>query len=336
MNLGGSLSKQKHKKNPSEDSRRVRYGLIFVALFTLVGVIVLISVRAATSSVAFEPEKGTVSSPASKATDNNASGGSYVLFGPGTCPAGTTGVPPNCVPTGGGGAYNPDPWCQFHVMGSLYGDAKGNGPANGASWNANNTSWGFSETSAAEVDRFERCARYMVTNNIGGNKNASVSRNGNQVNLSNFWPMGVNTPFYDDRVNSNLGSTAPALAKRAFLMSVIEGEGEKCDPVTTACPTGQIADNYKTLNGGTNPNYYKHLTALVPIGIEAGLTTTFTATGSGCNPQTEAQLASGGGGGVCIKSSDFQVIKNWPVAACGRVPGYGAVSGYQCGKPDAP
>ena len=43
-----------------------------------------------------------------------------------------------------------------------------------------------------------------------------------------------------------------------------------------------------------------------------------------------------GGAGLCIRSADYQVVKDWPFAACTRVPGYGHVAGYVCGLPDEP
>lgn len=289
-------------------------------LFMVLGTLTILLTHASSSSISVEAESGNLSGNVSKITDSTASGGQAVQFGSNVS---------------SGTAYNPDIYCWYHVMGSLFGDGQGNGPPNGASWNTNNTSWSFSEPTTSINTRFQRCAKYMITNNIGNNGGATLSVSGNSTQLTNFWPAGRNVPFPDDAVPQPL-ATASVLAKRAFLMSVIEGEGEKCDPVTTQCLTGQIADNYKTLTAGVNPTYYLHITALVPIAQDAGLGTTFTATGSGCTPQTLAQLVGGGGAALCIKSSDYQVIKNWPIAACGRVPGYGQVSGYTCGQPDAP
>jgi hypothetical protein len=175
----------------------------------------------------------------------------------------------------------------------------------------------------------------MVRNDVGGNATAVVTRNNNSVNLQNFWPAGRSVPFPHDAMTS-LVSGRSALEKRAFLMSVIEGEGEACDPNNGACATAQIADNSRTTSGGTNPGYYKHLVALVQPAVGAGLITTFTATGAGCSPLSEAELAVANGGAVCIRSADYPVIKTWPVASCRRVPGYGTLSGYACGQPDQP
>ena len=124
---------------------------------------------------------------------------------------------------------------------------------------------------------------------------------------------------------TNVVAQAPPLGKRAFIMSVIEGEGEICDPSNATCATAQIADNSRTIGGGTNPEYYEHIVALLQPAIDAGLTSAFTATGKGCVPQTVDQLAAGLQAALCIRSSDFAVIKDWPVATCNRVPGYGYV-----------
>jgi hypothetical protein len=72
------------------------------------------------------------------------------------------------------------------------------------------------------------------------------------------------------------------------------------------------------------------------VAVDAGLVTTFTATGGGCNPLSQTQLVTATGGAVCIRSADYPVIRTWPVAACERVPGYGTLGGYACGQPDEP
>ena len=74
----------------------------FVSAFAAVGAYMLIYTHAATSSVAFEPEKGNTSSQVSTGSDTKASNGQYTQFGSGQCPAGQTGTPPNCQPSGGG------------------------------------------------------------------------------------------------------------------------------------------------------------------------------------------------------------------------------------------
>ncbi len=62
--------------------------VVFVAVFAAIGVIRLLLVNAATNQVAFEPEGGTVVSPAAKINDANASGGQAIVF--------------NAPPVGGG------------------------------------------------------------------------------------------------------------------------------------------------------------------------------------------------------------------------------------------
>jgi len=229
--------------------------------------------------------------------------------------------------------YAPEPYCQLHVLGSLYGDASGNGSANGVGWNSSATSWKLRAGNASAADRFERCARWMVTNDVGGNAGAKVARRNNAVTLTDFWPAGNGVPFPHGEMTSVV-SQAPALGKRAFIMSVIEGEGEVCDPSAATCETAQIADNSRTIGGGTNPEYYQHIVALLQPAIDAGLSTAFTATGKGCVPQTIDQLVVGLQAALCIRSSDFAVIKDWPVSTCNRVPGYGHLEGYACGQPD--
>src|SRR5262245_8629509 len=230
--------------------------------------------------------------------------------------------------------YAPEPYCQLHVLGSLYGDASGNGPANGGGWNPATTTWKLRAGNVEVADRFERCARWMVANDVGGNGGAAVSRRNNAVTLTGFWPAGRNVPFPHGEMTSVVAQ-ASALGKRAFLMSVIEGEGEACDPSDTVCATAQIADNSRTIGGGTNPDFAEHIIALLQPALDAGLTSAFTATGRGCVPQTADQLRAGLQAALCIRSSDFAVIRDWPVAACNRVPGYGYLDGYVCGQPDA-
>ena len=229
--------------------------------------------------------------------------------------------------------YAPEPYCQLHVLGSLYGDASGNGAANGAGWDANATSWRLRTGNASAADRFERCARWMVTNDVGGNAGAKVARRNNAVTLTGFWPAGHGVPFPHGQMTSVVSQASP-LGKRAFVMSVIEGEGEVCDPSSAVCETAQIADNSRTIGGGTNPEYYEHIVALLQPAIDAGLSTAFIATGKGCVPQTIDQLVTGLQAALCIRSSDFAIIKDWPVATCNRVPGYGHLAGYACGQPD--
>ena len=78
---------------------------IFVSVFALAGVTLIFSTHAATPvNNSIEPENGSFSGNVTIGTDVAASGGSYASFfaAATTCPAGTTGTPPNCVVTGGG------------------------------------------------------------------------------------------------------------------------------------------------------------------------------------------------------------------------------------------
>jgi hypothetical protein len=200
------------------------------------------------------------------------------------------------------------------MLGSLYGDASGNGPANGAAWDPSTTSWRLRAGNASAADRFERCARWMVANDVGGNAGAKVARRNNSVTLTDFWPAGRGVPFPHGQMTTVVTQASP-LGKRAFIMSVIEGEGEVCDPSNATCATAQIADNSRTIGGGTNPQFYEHIVALRQPAIDAGLTSAFTATGKGCVPQTVDQLAAASRP-LCIRSNDFAVIKDWPVATC--------------------
>jgi hypothetical protein len=239
-------------------------------------------------------------------------------------------VLPACVgPTVG--AYNPDPYCQFHVLGSLYGDASLNGPANGATWNPYNTTWLLKNGNVHVIDRFERCARWMVRNDVGGNHAAIVTRQGSSVTLQGFWPAGPLVPFPFGAMTPLVAHADP-LQKRAFLMSVIEGEGEVCSPRGGLCFAAQISDNSRSIQGGTNPGYYQHVAALVPVATAAGVGSAYTAMAHSCTPLSLLQMVAAAA--LCIRSQDFLVVSQWPVAACDRVPGFGHLAGYVCGRPD--
>ena len=54
--------------------------LVFVCLFAVVGLALLLNTHAAGPTVAFEPENGSVSSPAIKGTDSTSSAGGFVQF----------------------------------------------------------------------------------------------------------------------------------------------------------------------------------------------------------------------------------------------------------------
>ena len=132
----------------------------------------------------------------------------------------------------------------------------------------------------------------MVGNDVGGNGSAMVTRRKGSVILQDFWPAGRLVPFPHDAMTALVTEATP-LGKRAFLMGVIEGEGEVCDPVNGSCATAQIADNSRSIGGGTNPDFYRHIVALLQPAIDAGLVTAFTAAAQGCVPQPEAQRGGG-------------------------------------------
>ncbi len=71
-----------------------RNGLIFIAMFAVVGASLLVISRAATSFMAFEPETGTLAAGATSVANANASGGRVLAFGGAATPA------PTPAPTG--------------------------------------------------------------------------------------------------------------------------------------------------------------------------------------------------------------------------------------------
>jgi beta-glucanase (GH16 family) len=89
--------------------------LVFGGLTAAVGVVLVLRIFAATTPTAFEPESGTLVSPAKAVAVTGASGGSILQFGAaatptptaaptptpsgGACAAGEIGTPPNCFPT---------------------------------------------------------------------------------------------------------------------------------------------------------------------------------------------------------------------------------------------
>ena len=179
------------------------------------------------------------------------------------------------------------------MLGSLYGDASGNGPANGAAWDPSITSWRL-RAGEREHGRPLRAVRTLDGRRTTSEatRGRTVARRNNSVTLTDFWPAGQGVPFPHGQMTDVVTHASP-LGKRAFIMSVIEGEGEVCDPSNATCATAQIADNSRTISGGTNPQYHEHIVALLQPAIDAGLTSTFTATGKGCVPQTVDQLGRG-------------------------------------------
>src|SRR5690348_11863381 len=77
--------------------------LLAVFVFGCLGTYLLVSSHAATSTVSFEPETGTLSAAAKIIADSTASGSSGVKFGTGTSSGSCATSTPN-VPDG------PDPW----------------------------------------------------------------------------------------------------------------------------------------------------------------------------------------------------------------------------------
>lgn len=150
-----------------------------------------------------------------------------------------------------------DNYCWAHVMGSLFGDGGGNGAANGTNWKDTNDRWSFSNGESGVVDRFEHCA--IVARDraqLPGLSSATISRTNNNVTLTNY-PITMS----HSAVPSVILNSSDYKLKRAFLMSVIEGEGST---------GGQIIDNSKCLQCGDadptndklNPEYYAHITAI--------------------------------------------------------------------------
>ncbi len=70
-----------------------RNGLIFIAIFAVVGASLLVMTRAATAPVAFEPETGALAAGATSVANTNASGGRALAFAGAATPA------PTPVPT---------------------------------------------------------------------------------------------------------------------------------------------------------------------------------------------------------------------------------------------
>jgi len=212
-----------------------------------------------------------------------------------------------------------DKYCKFHVMGSLYGDGEGNGPPNGANWKTPNSYWVYSPSVNAQADRFEYCAEQM-TESGGG----TVTRIDNKITLKNF---SLDLPF--DELPKSLTDQYDPRAYRAFLTSVVEGEGNAA---------GKIDDNFKCVNNGTscNPFYAKHVIALGTAITKAGMGHYFVSgDGAGCSTSivsdAKIQLLSDndssndpqtGGLSVCIDKSNLDFFASLQHAACtNRIPG---------------
>ncbi len=78
-----------------------RNGLIFIAMFAVVGASLLVISRAATSPTAFEPETGTLAAGATSVANANASGGRVLAFAGAATPTPTQTPTPAPTPTPG-------------------------------------------------------------------------------------------------------------------------------------------------------------------------------------------------------------------------------------------
>ncbi len=76
-----------------------RNGLIFIAIFAVVGASLLVITRAATSPTAFEPETGTLAAGATSVANANASGGRVLAFAGAATPAPTPAPTATPMPT---------------------------------------------------------------------------------------------------------------------------------------------------------------------------------------------------------------------------------------------
>ena len=212
-----------------------------------------------------------------------------------------------------------DKYCEFHVLGSLYGDGAGNGPPNGAAWKVPNANWTYKPSETGQANRFEYCAQLMAQKNGG-----RVTRTNNVVELRNF---PLNLPF--NELPPNLLAQSDPRAYRAFLTSVVEGEGNAA---------GKIDDNFKCLDNGTvcNPVYAHHVISLKTAVQRAGMDAYFVkGDGNGCSTgvvdDAKVQLLADndplndpqtGGLSVCLVTSNIDTFASLPHAACtNRVPG---------------
>jgi hypothetical protein len=117
--------------------------LIFLGIFATVGITITLLARAAGTPLAFEPEAGTLTAPATVISDTAASGTGAVKFAqpatPGSCPAGQTGSPPNCTTTStskpiSGGYLQLQPVVGVAGLASLPNDSKASGMVHYSTW----------------------------------------------------------------------------------------------------------------------------------------------------------------------------------------------------------
>lgn len=114
---------------------------LFIISVALIGAITLRFGFAAVTGFAVDPEKGTLAG-VSAVSDNAAAGKSSIRFGVGSCPAGQTGTPPNCVtpppPTCPAGQTGTPPNCVTPNSAKIVWSDEFDGPAgsdvNAAHW----------------------------------------------------------------------------------------------------------------------------------------------------------------------------------------------------------
>lgn len=210
-----------------------------------------------------------------------------------------------------------DKYCIYHVMGSLYADGRGNGPPNGATWKVPHSYWEYKPPEKGQADRFQYCAE-LVSKQNGG----IVERSNNLITLRNY---KLDLPF--DDLPSSLLKQTDKNAYRAFLTSVVEGEGNSA---------GKIDDNFKCIDGKCNDIYAHHVISLATAINRAGMGYFYT---KGDDYNCTAKIKDNsiitrlsdfdplndnyvGGLAVCINSSDIDLFASLPHAACtSRVPG---------------
>ena len=211
-----------------------------------------------------------------------------------------------------------DKYCTYHVMGSLYADGEGNGPPNGARWKEPNSHWIYDPAVKAQADRFQYCAELMAETN-----GATVERTDNRVELKNF---SLNLPFND--LPKELTKTGDPRAYRAFLTSVVEGEGNSA---------GKIDDNFKCVNtSDCNSLWAHHVINLGTAVSRAGMGYYFVkGDGSGCSTgvvesstidllkdNDPSNDPAQSGISICLNQTNLDYFASLPHAACtNRIPG---------------
>ena len=114
-------------------------------------------------------------------------------------------------------------------------------------------------------------------------------------------------------------------------MSVIEGQGEVCDPSNATCATADIADNSRTISGGTNPEYYEHIVALLQPADPRWAHEAFHRHGQGLRPPDRGPAGRGPPGPRrASAAATSRSLKDSPVATCAPCPGFSATSPWLC------